>query len=76
MRDVGADDDMMRTPENRATWERAQAQVDRDAALMREQTDALRRSNAEDAGRIVTAIQGIATPAPATGSTTGPTVTR
>lgn len=69
MRDVGADDDMMRTPANRETWERAEQQVNRDRQQI---TEPIVRA----LGEVRTAIQTAPAPAPATGSTTGPTVTR
>ena len=73
LRDIGAMDEILATGEGRSALNRAGNQISRD----REQiTDPIVRTLNENATRTVTAIQGIAAPSPATGSTTGPTVPR
>lgn len=69
VRDIGAQDEIMSTPEGRATWMQAQQQVNADRALMAEQTAQLQGTLREVGTQISTAVRSNP---PNNGTTTAP----
>ncbi len=73
VRDIGATDEMLASPEGREAMRAAQEQINQNRIALAEQTAAQTRAAAENTMRMVNAIMGIQTPAPSNGGTTGPT---